>query len=77
MKTLIETNKMKEEICKIFALCVNTKSGQIYVYLNSTKYEKKYPLKKDAFGYFVVSGKMVERFTAEGDINKIIDWINN
>ena len=73
----MKTNKMKEEICKIFALCVNTKSGQIYVYLNSTKYDKKYPLKKDTFGYFVVNGKIVERFTAEEDINEIIDWINN
>ena len=73
----MKTNKMKEEICKIFSLCVNTQSGQIYVYLNSTKYEKKHPLKKDAFGYFVVSGKMVERFTAEEDINKITDLINS
>lgn len=65
------------EPCKLFALCVNTKSGQIYAYLNSTKYDKKYLLKSDAFGYFVVVGKGVERFEAEEDINKITDYINN
>lgn len=65
------------EPCKIFAICVNTKSGQIYIYLNSTKYDKKYPLKIDAFGYFVVTGKKVERFTAKEDINQITDYINN
>lgn len=65
------------EPCKLFALCVNTRSGQIYAYLNSTKYDKKYPLKSDAFGYFVVIGRRVERFKAEEDVNKITDYINN
>ncbi len=66
----------REAGSKIFALCVNTKSGQIYVYLNSTKYDKKYPLRSDAFGYLVVNGKKVERFTTEEDISEIIDYIN-
>lgn len=75
MKNLNEFTKMKEQE-EIHALCYNTKTGQIYVYPKGDEY-KKFPLYRDAIGYFFKRNKTVERIDSKLDINKIKEYINN
>lgn len=62
---------------KLKALSINIKTNRVYVFLNSTGYNKHYPLYSDVLGYYVNLGKHRERFTTESDIKKITDYLTN
>ena len=72
MKTTLSQFSQK----KIKGIGTDTKNGNIIIFLNSTGYDKHYILREDNLGYFIRSGKEIERFTNEHDINEITEWLN-